>query len=513
MKRLNFYIHVLILITIALNSCKKEEIILQVPEVTTFLVGEITYQSAICGGSVNSIGSEIISRGICWSTNPEPTISDSISTDGNENGSFTIILDNLKPDSIYYIRAFATNNIGTGYGSIIKFKTKQASIKVITSQICDISYQTATCGGSVTTEGATVTKCGICWSTDPYPTLADSSTVDSNEAGSFTSTMIDLKSDITYYVRAYALNAEDTIYGSTMKFKTKRASFSITTKQPKMILYNFMSGGGVVSSVYGAEIIRFGVCWSLSPYPTIDDYVVYSSSYNLDFTAILPKLPSNKHYYIRAFAATYNELIYGNNITFSTRPIDLAVSAPLISAYPTTFNCTATVTSPQSSVVTARGFCWSSSRLPTIDDNIITVESESATFSGIIERQSGVSTYFIRSYATDSEGTVYGDVLPNISGVPIVQSISIEKTGTNNPVLKGQIISHGNSPTTMYGICLSRLTNPTIENSTEHDSEQYSTDKFSFSLNTLLAGKTYFVRSYAKNSYGIAYSNVIVYVN
>lgn len=519
MKKKSFYINVLIFIVFALSGCKKEEVILQVPEVTTFPVTDIAYQSATCGGSVSSAGIAITSRGICWSTKPKPTITDSISTAGNENGSFTISINNLKSDSTYYIRAYATNSVGTGYGSIIQLKTKHASINVITATLNDISYQSATCGGSVTCEGSSITACGICWSTSATPTLADSTTQDGNEAGSFTSTMKSLKPDLTYYVRAYATNDIDTTYGSIMKFKTKRASISVITKLANTILHNSAVSGGTVSMSTGVTLVTRGACWSLSPYPTIEDYNTTSTSTANIYDVTLSNLQPNTLYYVRAYASSYNELIYGDNITFKTRQTALSVSAPTLSNITTTtVDYSGTVTSEQPTLITYRGVCWSTSSIPTIKDNKTSVGIGDGTFTASITGLKASTTYYVRTYVTDVEGTVYGNIVmfktndPAILGAPSVNTLSVAKSVSTNPKIQGQIISEGNAAVTSYGYYCSTSANPTESNSVTWGSNTGTTTTFSMSIFSLTSGVTYYVRAFAKNSFGTGYGNVIVYV-
>ena len=66
----------------------------------------------------------VTARGICWSTKPNPTISDS-KTDGSGTGSFTSSLSNLASQTTYYVRAYATNEKGTSYGEQKSFTTRK----------------------------------------------------------------------------------------------------------------------------------------------------------------------------------------------------------------------------------------------------------------------------------------------------------------------------------------------------------------------------------------------------
>lgn len=96
-----------------------------IPSVSTENISEITSESAISGGVVTSIGgSTITERGVCWSTNPSPTVEDSRSSDGIGSGSFTSTIYGLSPNNTYYVRAYATNSFGTAYGEEISFTSQ-----------------------------------------------------------------------------------------------------------------------------------------------------------------------------------------------------------------------------------------------------------------------------------------------------------------------------------------------------------------------------------------------------
>ena len=97
---------------------------LLLPIITTKEVTNIKATTAICGGYVSSDGNATVTaRGICWSTKPNPTISDSKTTDGSGTGSYTSSLSNLAFQTTYYVRAYATNEKGTSYGEQKSFTT------------------------------------------------------------------------------------------------------------------------------------------------------------------------------------------------------------------------------------------------------------------------------------------------------------------------------------------------------------------------------------------------------
>ena len=104
-----------------LNSCEKKE----VPVVfTTPAVTNITGTTATCGGTITDAGSGTVhERGVCWSTEILPTISDNKSYIGSGPGTFETNLTDLTAATVYYVRAFAVNDAGVGYGVAIPFKT------------------------------------------------------------------------------------------------------------------------------------------------------------------------------------------------------------------------------------------------------------------------------------------------------------------------------------------------------------------------------------------------------
>ena len=94
------------------------------PTLTTIAVSNITDSSAVSGGIItNDGGTTVTARGICWETTSNPTISNNHTTDGLDTGSFTSNMTGLLAGTTYYIRAYATNAIGTAYGNEIYFTT------------------------------------------------------------------------------------------------------------------------------------------------------------------------------------------------------------------------------------------------------------------------------------------------------------------------------------------------------------------------------------------------------
>ncbi len=103
------------------TGCEKDP---ELPKVTTAGVTEVKQTSAIAGGNVTSDGnSPVTARGICWGLTPEPTLDGLHTVDGAGEGEFVSEITGLAPNVTYYVRAYATNSVGTTYGNERQFTT------------------------------------------------------------------------------------------------------------------------------------------------------------------------------------------------------------------------------------------------------------------------------------------------------------------------------------------------------------------------------------------------------
>jgi len=214
---------VFISILIICNSCENPQSIIDPPSVKT---GKITNIKAKSAQLINSTieldgGGQVLARGVCWSTLPDPSVEDKFTTDGDGVGDFNSTITELPPDTDHYVRAYATNSNSTSYGEVKKFRTLDGLPILTTDTITEINFNSAKSGGNITSNGGdSILARGVCWSTSDFPTISDSNTIDSIGLGSFTSLIKNLLPNTTYFVSAYATNSIKTAYGSIKKFTT-----------------------------------------------------------------------------------------------------------------------------------------------------------------------------------------------------------------------------------------------------------------------------------------------------
>ena len=197
--------------------------------VETAEIVNIGQTSAMGGGNV--IGGEDVAvneRGVCWSTNHNPTIDGDHLSNGYGLGEFEVNIRELLPGTRYYVRAYAKSAQRIVYGDEKSFTTVAVALPVLTTELVTfITHNSALGRGTVVNEGSSpVTERGICWSTNHNPTINDSFSDCGQGTGIFTVNITGLTPNTTYYVRAYAIYTHGISYGNEVSFTTLQTSNS-----------------------------------------------------------------------------------------------------------------------------------------------------------------------------------------------------------------------------------------------------------------------------------------------
>lgn len=464
-----------------------------------------------------------------------------------------IIQDSPKFDTSYKFQMSVTSALAT----------------VSTISLTNITSTTATCGGIVILDGGLpVTQRGVCWSTSHNPSTSDNHTVDGSGLGIFISNLTGLTQNSTYYIRAYAVNELGESYGTEYSFSAASTYYVGQYHEGGVIFYIDCSGmRGLISSTndqstgaswgcYGDYISTEAYIWSgnINTTTIIDECPEYGiaarvcrqydgGGYNDWFLPSIDELnvlyeqknivgeftsdyywSSSQIYSIQAQAQSFfNGTInsYQKDALFYVRPIRSFGDPDLALVYTDAItNITGhsaksggIVVCENGASVTERGLCWSISPNPTLDDFHEVNGNGAGPFTGLMTDLLPVTTYYVRSYATNAEGTAYGNEISFNTNydLPKVVTLSIDSITLYSAVVSGNVISDGGAYVTAKGVCWSTTPNPSLDDNFTVEGNGLGT--FESHLTGLTPNTTYYVRAYATNIAGTTYGNEKIFVS
>lgn len=301
----------------------------------------------------------------------------------------------------------------------------------------NVSYNNAVFrGGLVSVGSSKVSKHGFCWSEQEQPTISSNGICnlgDSETAKDFTYNASSLEPSTTYYVRAYAENAEGISYSNQMKFQTNGTPQLATVETG--IVSNVQAtqvqiAGNIISLGNTEGLSQYGHVWNTKQSPTVSNNRTQlgATESTGTFNSTLTGLNPNTTYYVRSYAVNSVGTSYGNEISFTTSYADVILSTGSVNNIThNTATCNASITSKGGHTITEKGFCWGASSKPTLSNNSITSSSTSDTFSANISGLSESTTYHIRAYVKTEDGkTFYGN---DVAFSTTAKGVKIDKNG------------------------------------------------------------------------------------
>lgn len=304
-------------------SFKTTEVI---SEVKTEKATNITSSSAILRANVLEKGVPCYSeRGFCYSKEEEPEIEDvKIKVEGTEIGEYEAKVNNLDYNTKYFVRSYLIQDGDIKYGNQIDFETVYIKTSVITSAVSDIQTSNAVFNGGINTKGDPIyTERGFCYSSDnDMPTINDSKLVDkysNGKEGSFSMIANNLSYGVNYKVRAYAIQDGEERYGDVETFSTLFTKTVVSTSMVSQIDLNTAVFNGVVEEIGTPSYSEKGFC-----YATVKDPTIYHKKIRVDanangsYHANVDDLDYKTKYFVRAYAIQNGEVLYGNNVEFTT---------------------------------------------------------------------------------------------------------------------------------------------------------------------------------------------------
>ena len=413
-----------------------------IPVVVTYAAEDITSESAVLSAVVER-GENITERGFVWLNGQgTPTIdSYKLKVDGTL-GKFTATLSDLDANARYAYRAYVVNDQGVFYGDILTFTTIAGAASLSATKVSDITTTSATFACTVTSHGGEiVSEVGFYYSTDENIDVETASKVsEAYSADNFTLSADNLEVGTDYYVKAYAKNSVGEAYSAVIPFKTTSTAPSVSTIGYTKLSATSAELSGQVLDDNGENITERGFVWVMgTSTPTTSSSKQSVEGTVGDYTATITDLEPNQIYSFRAYAINSKGTAYGD-----VMQLQIAVTLPTVTTNEVTgiTNTTATsggvIVSDGGGEILAKGVVWSMRQNPTLESSNMTNEGEGtdAFTSRLTDLRQGL-TYYVRAYATNVMGTVYGkekhSQQPERSREPLLKPQTASSSPTQEP--------------------------------------------------------------------------------
>ncbi len=485
---------------------------------------EVTTTDCKVEGELIDMGEESeLEVGFCWSVSPTPDLqSDTLFVDRrSEKGVFAARINGLKGSTTYYYRAYGRSGEQVVFGDSKAFTTERAQLARVTTDSIDMITDTsAIVHAEVLSDGGSdISEYGICWDTLINPTIQENRVEGGSGTGRFTLSISHLVCGTEFFVRAYAINEMGVSYSSNISFKTSDCVVTlpeVLTFPIDSVSHSVAISGGKVLDEGGATVYSRGICWSTEPWPTLEDSYSSDSSGWGPFVTVMTGLECETNYYIRAYATNMAGTSYGEQRQFTTGTCPVAlptvVTLPVTEVTAYSMTCSGEITNSGGSDIIARGLCWSTAENPTLAENFNEVSNSPDHFSSTIKGLDCNTVYYLRAYATNAIGTSYGEMVssstnPCPGSTPQLLTPSVSEIGEDGVTVRSDVVTDGGAEVTSRGICWSLNVLPTLND--DFLEEGTGTGEYTIQISHLEPLTRYYIRSFAVNEYGTAYSSSV----
>ena len=472
---------------------------------------EITIDASILAGV------EVDEIGVCYGEDK-----DNLSIEGDHKvgvlsgetraaGFISIILDGLLDDVQYYLRPYIKDGSHLAYGDVIPFLIPAVPV-VYTYDAQDITPQSATLCGKVL-KGADISDRGFIYNegTCGIEDLKYKVSV-FGDIGEYTAQLNGLNPNKKYTYCAYTINPMGTYYGEVKSFTTNVDMPAVTSAVVSAITSTTAKFSSSVKSHGGEAVTEVGFYYSTEPSVDPETALKVNQPYSQDaFSIDVEKLDVYTKYYVMAYATNSAGTTYSDVATFTTDssyPTVQTVGATDINSQGATLS--GSVLSDNGASITERGFVYmQGTGTPTTDSYKLKVSGKTGEYTGALSGLEPNKKYSFRAYAVNSKGTAYGEVMSflTVTGLPKVSAVDVSKIASTSATLTADVTDHGGETVSEVGFYYSL--DPAVDDETSVKvTRNYAGGAFSTSLTDLSVFTTYYVKAYAVNSAGVAYSKV-----
>lgn len=304
------------------------------PELTTEHPTNISFGSgtATFNGTIVAVGDPTYTeRGFVYGHDHNPAVEDDNKKEvtGNGEGAFSIKVTELEINTIYYIRAYAINEAGIGYGNevMLEFNAEKPIVQTKETTNINIAGGTATLNGSIESVGdPAYTERGFVYGIVHNPTVEDDTkkVAAGNGTGDFSANVSELEMNKIYYVRAYALSSQSISYGNEVTLDFSQVLPVVTTQEVSDIDDTTATFNGTIESIGDPAYTERGFIYGKMQVPTLDEEGVLtvsaSGSGTGPYARTVSDLDTGATYYVRAYTKVGSLMVYGNIVSFVPNP-------------------------------------------------------------------------------------------------------------------------------------------------------------------------------------------------
>ncbi len=405
-------------------------------------------------------------------------------------------------------------------------------LKISTGRIINVTAITAQAEATIIDPGPkTIISHGHCWSTFPHPVLTDqkSDFGSASSSGLYTSDLNGLKPLTTYYVRAYAVNESDTVYGEPEQQFTTGEPYSgsscpgqSTVADADGNVYNTVIIGG---QCWMAENLRVGITINVSANPSdnenVEKYCYDDNAYNCENHGGLYKWKEMMQYDTASDKDVRGICPEGwhipSDVEWKALESYLGMSQPAMNITGFRGNDEGTklkaggnsgfmallggirTSAPDYAEIEKKGYYWSS-----------TAYDGKYAWCRIFHADSGA----VGRYSWSKEQALNVRCIRDTSSqiiyhTPTLVTYEADSVTQNSAVSGGNITDEGDSSVIARGVCWSLVSMPNLKTAMDSTSDGAGTGSFTSKITGLSPNNTYYVRAYARNIYGTSYGNQI----
>jgi len=496
----------------------------------------ITFNSATLGYTESDDGGmSSLEQGVVYGTNTNPTLF-GINNEaffGFDVGTFSSNITGLSPNTTYYARGYAENDVGISYGPQITFSTPD-NPPVITATATNLTYFSGSTAvniapGATITGGSNAIRYVFVSGGEPSGDF-----LAMPPAGGLTGTYIP-GGGLTISGTGTAAQYQAALQSVTFQSNSTETGFrdffvavndgivtttpvaiadinlailpTLTTSAATAITQTSASLGYTLTNPGFTSVTEQGVVYStINTTPTTADTKVQLFS----SPATVNSLQAGTTYYVSAYAICNGVTIYGNTISFTTVTVGITTTAATAITQ-TTAVLGYTITNPANVRVTDQGVVYSTTNTtPTLADTRVELFANPST----VTLNSNNTTFYVRAYATVNGITVYGNAISFTTlanAAPTVSTTAAANITATSATLANNITATGGVFVTDYGAVYSSTnTSPTLtDTKLSFGTNAFNTGTYSGTATGLSPNTTYYVAAYATNGIGTSYGSAV----